>query len=136
MLTQQDLGRFRDVADSAMLDTCEVRRPDVVGKSPDPVTLEYSREPGDLVYAGACEVDRESAQPRPSDAGSGDQAQREVQIKLPIRDPGAQGARRDDIVRITASAQTPSLVGRALTVQAIAEGTLATRRRLTCTEGV
>lgn len=115
-----------------MVDTCEVRRASIEQVT-DPATGEVTDTPGELVYAGACQVQVTSTAPEQNDAADVRYHLLPVVVSVPIDETRYE---QGDVVTITASQLDPALAGRRYRVEAVLAKTYATARRLVCEEGV
>ncbi len=117
-----------------MVDACTITR-EGEGRGPfNEDTLTYDPPPRVPIYEGACEVQRNSGAAPDSDAVGGDWSNQPVIVKLPV--DGSAAVARGDVVRINMATNDDALVGREVTVEALAHSTWAVSRRLGCTEGV
>ncbi len=117
-----------------MVDTCTITR-EGEGRGPfNEDTLTYDPPPRVTIYLGRCEVQRNSSAATDSDAAGGDWSSQPVVVKIPV--VGSEDVGRGHVVHIDTAANDEALVGRDLTVEALAHKTWATARRLGCTEGV
>lgn len=117
--------------------TCKITRPGPGARTMNPVTLQYSG-PDDLtIYEGICLVQDAgqlaNATGGQSATGIAGSTQGRI-VKVPVA--GSVGVRQNDVVEITANPADLELVGRKMTVRGLHHKTMATSRRLVCSEGV
>lgn len=124
------LLRGRQRAEEQMVDTLELRGPDVKGPL-DEDTGQYPVTPGALKYAGPGKVQTTDTMGNAADA-----AERVVMVTrfaahLPMAAPAAAV---DDVISVTASQLDAELVGRRFRVASLIHKSLMTARRLAVEE--
>jgi len=122
--------RGRQRAEKIMVDTLELRGPDVRGAL-DPDTGQYATTPGALKYTGPGKI-----QTTDTIGNAADAAERAVMVTrfgahLPMT---AAAAAVDDVITVTASLLDPELVGRRFRVTSLVHKSLMTARRLSVEE--
>lgn len=115
----------RRLAESRMVDTCEVSRPTGV---PDFETGLPSLLP---VWGGRCRVQTYEPQESNPEAGGANYTVQRYSVHLPV---GAYRPEIGDVVTITDSQHDPYLVGRVFRVVALLHKTAATAYRLSVEE--
>lgn len=130
-MTLPVLDDARQFAESLMLDTGELRGPDVRGALNES-TQQYTYTPGALKYSGKCKIQlRVSATGASPVAGDRAMAVLRYEVHLPM---STAAAAVDDWFKVTASVSDPELVGRRFRVAALVHKTHMSARRLICEE--
>lgn len=124
------LARGQKKAESLMVDTGELRGPDVRGAL-DPVTREYAYTPGPLKYQGKAKVQTTDTMGNARDAAERSVMITRFEVHLPISAPAAAV---DDVWTTTASAHDPELVGARCRVASLVHKSFPTARRLAVEE--
>lgn len=123
-----DLALSRHEAESEMREKCRITRPGV-GQGPwNDEKLSYDDPPDVLVYEGKCKLRFGGARARRSAAGDQLFVEQGPTLSLPV--VASAGVRKDDCVKLTASADDPALIGRTVWVDATRAQTNATSRRI------
>ena len=122
--------RGRERAEEQMVDTVELRGPDVRGPL-DPATGQYQTTPGPLKYLGPGKI-----QTTDTIGNAADAAERVVMVTrfgahLPM---SALAAAVDDVITVKASVLDQQLVGRRFRVVSLVHKSLMTARRLSVEE--
>lgn len=130
MSAQFALAEGRIAAESLMLDTCELRSPDVQGEM-DPDTGQYPMVPGPLLWAGKCKVRMAESVAHTADAGERLVVTAQLEVHVPM---SAAQVAVDDLVTITTSRNDPQLTGRRFRIESQRHGTYLTARRLSVAE--
>lgn len=130
MSASEAIEAGREAAEELMVDTGELRGPDVRG-SIDPDTGLYPTTPGPLKYTGAAKL-----QTTDTIGNKGDAAERVVmttrfELHLPMSAPAAAV---DDVFAFTSSELDPELVGRRFRVASLIHKSFMTARRLAVEE--
>jgi hypothetical protein len=120
------VARFRGIAESYMVDECEIRRPDVVGAlntstGAQPVT------PGTLVYSGKCKVFTYEPAETVSLSGQHAATVQRYRLHIPVATSGVQV---DDVATITVAAYDPQLAGNSYRVAGLLQMSLGRDQRL------
>src|SRR5690242_10459314 len=102
------LPEMRSMAESLMVDACELRGPDVKGAL-DLVTRKYPLTPGALRYAGKAKVQTTDTIGNATDAAERAVMKTRFEVHIPMSAPAASV---DDVITITASVLDPQLAGR------------------------
>lgn len=124
------LARGQKKAESLMVDTGELRGPDVRGAM-DPVTRQYAYTPGALKYRGKAKVQTTDTMGNARDAAERSVMVTRFEVHLPISAPDAAV---DDIWTTTASVHDQQLVGTRLRVASLVHKSFPTARRLSVEE--
>ncbi|MCB9377021.1 MAG: hypothetical protein H6515_14295 [Microthrixaceae bacterium] len=140
VINSSDLAELRAQAEEQITEggaTCIITRPGNGASTMDPTSLQYTG-PGDVtVYEGGCLV-QDAGQIANASGGISvstiDGSTQGRIVKLPV--DASVGVRQNDVVEITANPADAELVGRKFTVRGLHHKTMATTRRLVCTEGV
>lgn len=140
VINSGDLAELRAQAEEQITEggaTCIITRPGAGASTMDQTTLQYSGPADETVYEGGCLVQDAgqiaNATGGQSATGVTGSTQGRI-VKLPVA--ASVGVRQNDVVEITANPADPELVGRKMTVRGLHHKTMATTRRLVCTEGV
>lgn len=135
-----DLDELRAQAEEQLTEggaTCIITRPGAGVTTMNPTTLQYTGPADVTVYEGICLV-QDAGQIANATGGASvstiDGSTQGRIVKLPIAT--SVGVRQNDVVEITANPADLELVGRKMTVRGLHHKTMATTRRLVCTEGV
>lgn len=132
------LARGRRAAESLMVDTCTIKRPDPEAEpgQMDPDTMQYPATDLITVYTGPCRVQVRAVTATPKDVTVGERVGGEQTSELQLPVVGSEDVAVNDVVTIVTAANDASMVGRTYTVTGRHEKTHATARRLALTEGV
>lgn len=140
VINTSDLAELRAQAEEQMTEggaTCIITRPGTGAATMDPTSLQYTGPADVTVYEGICLVQDAGQLANASGGASVSTIDGSTQgrvVKLPVAE--SVGVRQNDVVEITANPADLELVGRKFTVRGLHHKTLATSRRLVCTEGV
>lgn len=140
IIDQADLAELRAMAEeqiAATGSTCHITRPGTGARTLDPVSLQYTGPADVTVYQGICKV-QDGGQASTATRGDGsvsiDASTQLWRVDLPVA--ASTGVRQNDVVEITANPEDPALVTRKFTIRSLHHKSMATARRLQCTEGV
>lgn len=125
-----DLAEARAEAEALMVDTGELRGPDVRGAL-DPVTRQYAHTPGALKYSGKAKIQTSGMIGHAKDSAERAVMVSRLEVHLPMSAPAAAV---DDVWTTTAAAHDPELAGLRLRVSSLVHKTFMTARRLAVEE--
>lgn len=123
--TSAALPELRRLAESRMVDACEVSRPDGIA---DPLTGEPPRLP---IWGGPARVQTWEPQESNPEAGGSNLTVQRYSVHVPV---GAFRPLIGDVVTVTSSKHDPYLVGREFRVVALLHKSQATAYRLSVEE--
>lgn len=118
--------RGRRMAESLMVDRCEIRRPPTPGAL-DPATGTRPLVPGAVVYTGRCKVQTYEAHESTPQSGQHVYSVQRYYVHIPT---SVSGVAVDDQITVTASELDPPLVGRTYRVAGLLHKSMATANRL------
>jgi hypothetical protein len=120
------VARFRGIAESYMVDECEIRRPDVVGAL-NVTTGEHAITAGAQVYAGKCKLFTyepfETLQP----SGQHVYTVQRYRLHIPV---SAAGIEIDDVATITVATFSSASMGRVFRVAGLLAMSMSRDQRL------
>ncbi len=122
-------ARGQALAERLMVDRCRVVA--VGAPTMDPATGRDVRPETTVQPDGPCLIAERDVEPETADAGERTVYQHDRVVQLPL---AAQAPQVGHVVIVLACRADPTLVGRRLTVRAVARGSFATRRALHCEE--
>jgi hypothetical protein len=133
-ITDAELAEHRADAEALMVDTCRITRAGV-GKGPwNETTMQYDPPDRVTLYEGRCKLALQNAFPVDSSQGSLDWSTAQPALHVPV--VGTESVRRGDVAECLTSRYDAANVGRKLTIEAPFRKSIATARRLVCSEGV
>lgn len=120
----------REAAEELMVDTAELRGPDVKGPL-NTTTRKYPITPGTLKYSGMAKVQTTDTIGNANDAAERIVMRTRFELHLPM---SAAAAEVDDVITVTTSELDPQLVGRRFRVVSLVHKSFLTARRLAVEE--
>lgn len=130
MSSESALLAGRELAEAQMLDTGELRGPDIKGPL-NTATRQYPVVPGALKYSGAAKVQTTDTIGNANDAAERTVMRTRFEVHLPMSTPAAAV---DDVWTCTSSELDPQLVGRRFRVVSLVHKSFLTARRLAVEE--
>lgn len=118
----------RVAAERRMVDRCTIRRPSTIGY--DAANDRDGQVPGEVVYAGPCEVKPRDNADRVVEAAGETVSLWPYIVKVPVA--GTEDLQLQDEVTVDAAGLDPALVDLVLRVRDVPRGSLRTARRLGC----
>jgi hypothetical protein len=123
------LLRGRALAESLMVDTCELHAPDT--RVLNETTAQYDITPGVLKYSGPGKAQTTDTIGQGRETGDREIAVTRFEVHLPM---SAAQAAVDDVITVTVSVLDPQLVGKRFRVASLVHKTYMTARRLAVEE--
>lgn len=122
------LPQLREQAESNMRDQCTITRASLGNGDWNPETGQYHPRPSVTVYTGKCRIQIVSENSTDTDAGGREWSTQASVIQLPVL--ASTEVAVNDVVKVTACDNDPSLIDREFTIAGRHGKSQATARRL------